>query len=52
MAHPWRTPGFLGVERSPPLAMSSGKILHLHRRGSERQDGGARQRLEGAVPSG
>jgi hypothetical protein len=53
MAHPWRTPGFLGLERSPPLAMSSGKILHLHRRGSERQEvGDSRQHLEGALPSG
>ena len=26
----WDTPGFLRVERRPPIATASGKILHLH----------------------
>jgi hypothetical protein len=26
----WDTPGFLRVERRPPVATASGKILHLH----------------------
>ncbi len=41
MAHQWRTPGFLGIERAPPLALSSGKILHLHRLGRDRRENGA-----------
>ena len=41
MAHQWRTPGFVGVERAPPLALVSGKILHLHRRDRDRREDGA-----------
>ena len=53
MAHQWRTPGFLSVERTPPLAMSSGKILHLHRRRPDRREpDGAERRPGGPPPSG
>jgi len=36
MAEQWRSAGLLRVERAPPLALASGKILHVHRRGEKR----------------
>jgi hypothetical protein len=30
MVRQWRDAGYLQVERRPPLATPSGKILHLH----------------------
>jgi hypothetical protein len=32
MALQWRAAGFVGVERAVPVALPSGKVLHVHRR--------------------
>jgi hypothetical protein len=38
MSQVWRTPGFLQVERRPPLRTSTGKILHVFRVPAARSD--------------